>query len=194
MIPKGTVLKGKIVAALLIAGWTTHLSASTTFTNTESPANGEPFRVAVSFPAKNHPTPISGRNLLFMCHSPNGEPAQSSMTENPQPVFGIDVTNLTAGTEVVFDPTEFYSFKALAFGELKPGTHYAQALVDLDRFTAGYHSPRNLYSPMLKCQVTEGPKGGTVKLVMSETMPKSPLPRETERIRSGGQNQRQGQL
>ena len=45
---------------------------------------------------------------------------------DPQPVFGIDVTNLSPGAEVVFDPAKFGSPEALAFpgtGYLDPGTY-----------------------------------------------------------------------
>ena len=101
-----------ILAILLITGCASHPIAPTTketATNTNqvpqetaSSTNQEPFRVVVSFPASVHPTPISGRVLLFMCHSAM-EPARWSMFWDPQPVFGIDVTNLSPEAEVVFE-------------------------------------------------------------------------------------------
>ncbi len=54
---------------------------------------------------------------------------------------------------------------------------------DLGRFQPRPQTPGKLYSPMLKCQVAEGLKGGVLKLVLSETMPEAPLPKDTERIK-----------
>jgi hypothetical protein len=118
-----------------------------------------------------------------MCHSEKPEPARSSRVAlfwDPQPVFGIDVTNLSPGVEVVFDRTNFRYPKSLAFfgsDDMPPGTYYAQALVDLDNLHAGYHNPGNLYSPMVKCQ------GGNLRLVMDKTMDEEPLPTDTDRVK-----------
>ena len=181
-----------ILAVLLLAGCASHLTTPNTketVTNTNpvpketaSSTNQEPLRVVVSFPANVHPTPISGRVLLFMCHS-TLEPARWSMFWDPQPVFGIDVTNLSPEAEVVFEPSTFWAPEALVFGDLKAGTYYAQALVDLDHLHSGYFNAGNLYSPMLKCEVVRGLKGGTIKLVMDKAMDEEPPPKETDRVK-----------
>jgi len=185
MTPKGMPVTVGILAILLLAGCAGHPIAPTT-KETGNGTNQEPLRIIVSFPAKVHPTPISGRVLLFLCHSGAVEPARWLDILNPQPVFGIDVTNLSPGAEVVFDPKKFYSPEALAFpvglDELDPGTYYAQALVDLDNRSPGYHNPGNLYSPMLKCQLARS-KGGTIMLVMDKAMAEEPPPEDTEWVK-----------
>jgi len=205
MNPKGMPATGGILAILLLAGCAGHHIAPTTketatTTNqvpkeTGNATNQEPLRIVVSFSEKAHPTPISGRILLFMCHSEEPEPARgpnSAFFWDPQPVFGIDVTNLSPGVEVVFDRTNFRYPKSLAFfgsDDMPPGTYYAQALVDLDNLHAGYHNPGNLYSPMVKCQASwrhswdEQFRGGNLKLVMDKTMGEDPPVKDTDRVK-----------
>ena len=192
MTPKGMPATVGILAIVLLAGCASHPIAPTTKetgTNTNqapketaSSTNQEPLRVVVSFPASVHPTPISGRVLLFMCHSAL-EPARWSLLWDPQPVFGINVTNLSPEAEVVFEPSTFWAPEALAFGDLKPGIYYAQALVDLDNLQFDYFNAGNLYSPMLKCQVGRGLKGGTIKLVMDKKMGEDPPVKDTDRVK-----------
>src|SRR5512139_3651777 len=167
MISKGEVATVGILAILLLAGYASAPIAPTTTgtgTNTNqapketgSVTNQEPLRIIVSFPAIAHPTPITGRVLLFMCRS-KSEQARWSMLWDPQPVFGIDVTNLSPQVEVVFELAKFWFPEAVAFGygDMLPGTYYAQALVDLDHLHTGYHNAGNLYSPMEKCHVAAG--------------------------------------
>lgn len=192
MAPKGTPAIVGILAILLFAGCASHPMAPTTKetgTNTKqmpketaSTTNQEALRVVVSFASNVHPTPISGRVLLFMCHYAV-EPARWSMFFDPQPVFGIDVTNLSPEAEVVFEPSTFWAPEALAYGDLKPGTYYAQALVDLDNLHFDYGNAGNLYSPMLQCQVGRGLRGGAIKLVMDKMMDGDPPPKDTDRVK-----------
>ena len=188
MNPKGMPATGGILAILLLAGCASHpitptTKATATSTNQVPKETGNVTNTVVSFPANVHPTPISGRILLFMCHSEEKEPARSSRINlfwDPPPTFGIDVTNLSPGVEVVFNSTKFWGPKALAFygsDDMPPGTYYAQALVDLDNLHTGYHNPGNLYSPMVKCQ------GGNLRLVMDKTMDEEPLPTDTDRVK-----------
>ena len=89
MTPKGMPATVGILAILLLAGCASHPIAPTTKetgTNTNqvpqeaaSSTNQEPLRVVVSFPANVHPTPISGRVLLFLCHPGAVEPARWSI-------------------------------------------------------------------------------------------------------------------
>jgi S-formylglutathione hydrolase FrmB len=107
------------------------------------------------------------------------------MFGDPQPVFGIDVTNLSPEVEVVFELSKFWSPEALGFGygDMLPGTYYAQALVDLDHLHAGYHNTGNLYSPMAKCHVAAGFKGGRLKLVMDKAMDQEAPVKDTEWVK-----------
>ena len=186
-----------ILAVLLLAGCASHPTtpstketgpkASQVPTDVSNSTNQEPLRIIVSFPANVHPTPISGRVLLFLCHPGAVEPARWLDFFHPQPVFGIDVTNVSPGGEVVFDPEKFGSPEALAFptglGYLDPGTYYAQAVVDLDNHRPGYHNSGNLYSPRLECRLA-GSKGGTIKLVMDKAMEELvPPPKDTEWVK-----------
>lgn len=177
--------KAGTLAVLLLFGRAGHpstIAAEETGTN----INQEPLRFVVSFPASVHPTPISGRVLLFLCHPEAAEPALWVNALDPQPVFGIDVTNLSPGAEVVFDPVEFNSPKALAFptglDRLDPGTYFAQAIFDLDNRRPGYINSGNFYSPKLECPLA-GSKGGTIELVMDKTMEVEPPPEDTEWVR-----------
>lgn len=188
MNPKGMPATGGVLAILFLAGCASHPIAPTTketanSTNQVPKEAGNVTNTVVSFPANVHPAPISGRILLFMCHSDEKEPARSGWLNffwDPQPVFGIDVTNLSPGVEVVFNSTNFWSPESLSYNgsdDMPPGTYYAQALVDLDNLHAGWHNPGNLYSPMVKCQ------GGTLKLVMDKTMAEEPPPKDTDRVK-----------
>lgn len=192
MVLKSKFLSIGILAVLLLAGCASHpttpstketgANAGQTPKDAPNSTNQEPLRIVVSFSEKAHSTPISGRVLLFMCHS-TVEPARWSMFWDPQPVFGIDVTNLSPEAEVVFDPSTFWAPEALAFGNLDPGTYHAQALVDLDNFNPGYFNTGNLYSPMLKCEVGKRLTGGTIKLVMDKVMDGDPPPKDTDRVK-----------
>lgn len=197
MTRKRMFAAGGVLAVLLLPGCVRCPIAPTTKetgTNTNqvpqetaSRTNQEPFRVVVSFPAKVHPTLISGRILLFMSRPGAIEPAKGIDFFDPQPVFGIEVTNLSPGAEVVFAPEKFDSPEALAFptrlGNLDPGTYYAQALVDLDHLQFGFFNTGNLFSPLLKCEVGRGLTGGTIKLAMDQAMEQDPPKQDTDRVK-----------
>jgi len=150
-------------------------------------ANREFPRIVVSFPAKVHPEPVTGRILLFLSRSKGWEPRYSFSYFNLRPVYAIDVTNLQPEEEVVFSRDPFSSPDALAFpgpiNRLKQGTYYAQALIDLDNTRPKFNSgPGNLFSPVVKCKLPRS-KAGTIELVADQVIKERKPPEDTERIK-----------
>lgn len=137
----------------------------------------EPLRIVAWFPESVRAKPASGRVLLFLSRSSGGEPRLKMNWFDPEPVFAIDVTEMRAGECVTFLPSRFKSPDALAFpeplGRLKPGTYYAQVLLDHDATRRDFNQgPGNLYSRPVTVELA-GERGGTYNLVMDQVVQES---------------------
>lgn len=133
-----------------------------------------PLRFVVSFPQSARATPLSGRILLFLSRTENGEPRNKVDWFDPDPMYAIDVTNLAPGTAVTFDPAQFRSPTALAYpepmGRLKAGTYHAQVVIDHDQTRRDFNEgPGNLYSAPRPVALN-GEKGGTHVLVADQVI------------------------
>ena len=144
-------------------------------------------RFVVSFPAKLHPEPITGRILLFFSLSGDWEPRYGWVSFNLKAVYAIDVKNLHPGATVVFSPAKFDHPEALAFPEplrwLEPGTYYLQTLIDLDEIRPNFNTgPGNLYSRVVKCKLP-GSKRKALELVADRVIEDEPAPKDTHWVK-----------
>jgi hypothetical protein len=175
-----------LLVALLLTGCASWPLAGVTKARREAASQEFP-RFVVSFPAKVHPEPVTGRVLLFFSRSGGWEPRYASNFFDPQPVYAIDVKDLNPGTPVVFSPERFWSPNALAFpgpvDEQERGTYYIQALIDLDETRPNFNAgPGNLYSRMVKCKL-DGSKRKTVKLTAYRVVEDEPPPKDTDWVK-----------
>jgi S-formylglutathione hydrolase FrmB len=175
-----------LLAALLLAGCSIWPLAGAVKVSEEAASQKFP-RFAVSFPAKLHPEPVTGRVLLFFSRSGSWEPRYAFNFFDLQPVFAIDVKDLRPGTPVVFCPKKFYAPNALAFpgplDKLESGIYYVQALFDLDRTRPDFNiGPGNLYSRMVKFKLDIS-RHQTVKLTAYRAVKNEPPPKDTDWVK-----------
>lgn len=133
-----------------------------------------PLRFVVSFPASAHAASLSGRVLLFLSRTEEGEPRHKVDWFDPDPMYAIDVTNMAPGTAVTFEPAQFRSPTALSFpepmGRLKGGTYHAQVVIDHDQTRRDFNEgPGNLFSRPMTVALN-GNKGGTHELVADQVI------------------------
>lgn len=145
-----------------------------------------PLRFVVSFPASIRSNPVSGRVLLFLSKSTNGEPRFGGGFFDLQPVYAINATNFVPGKPLTFTPDKFRAPDALAFpgplDRLDRGTWLAQALIDQDDTARDYNAgPGNLYSKPVRCEL-RGNSGDTIELIADRVITNSP-PKEIEWVK-----------
>lgn len=113
-------------------------------------ACGGPPRFEVSFPADVRAEPVSGRLLVFLEKQGarkmgRGEPADGINYFDPQPIFGIDVTDMKPGQKIVVDDSADAFPSPLS--RLPPGSYTAQALLDHQQVSGEWRrEPGNLFS------------------------------------------------
>src|SRR5438128_1810740 len=93
---------------------------------------GAVFRVTVD-PGVRH-DPCTGRLVIYLIREQSrqgvgSEPADGPFFEDPQPMFGMDVTHLKPGAPVTIDDSAT-SFPVKP-SELKSGKYLAQAVLDM---------------------------------------------------------------
>lgn len=146
-----------------------------------------PLRFAVSFADSVHSEPVTGRVLLFLSDSAEGEPRFGPSLSNPQPVFALEVENLAPGEVVEFAQGAFNNPSSLAYpGPMRrivEGDYVAQVLFDIDTTRPSYGSgPGNLYSEVRSLHIA--PKySGTVSLVATQKVSQDQPPEDTEWVK-----------
>jgi hypothetical protein len=157
-------------------------------------------KFAITFPASVHAGPITGRAFLILSRDSNPEPRfEIHPFDRGLPIFGRDVNALAAGAPVIIDATvPGYPLKSV--DDLPPGDYYAQAVLNIytefhraDGHVIWAHmdqwegqqfaiSPGNLYSVPQKVHI-DSRVGGTHALVLTKTIPASPLPSDTKWVK-----------
>ncbi len=157
-------------------------------------------RFAVSFTAEASATPLDGRLLLMISKDPSREP-RFQIADGPatQIAFGIDVDSLAPGTDAIFD-SSVSGWPIDSIDDIPPGRYRVQALLHkYETFTrADGHvvklpmdrgegqqwnrAPGNLLNEPIDVEI-DPRKGGTIRVVMDETIPKIPDPPTTKYIK-----------
>lgn len=128
-----------------------------------------PPTVSVSFDAAVRSEPATGRLVLYLdARGGSRDPADGPSFDNPQPMFGVTVTDLAPGAAVTIDDA------ATAFpcpwSELPPGTYRARAVLDMHRLNSSWRrEPGNLFSDAVTIVVPrpDEPPTGSVHISLS---------------------------
>ncbi len=170
--------------------------------NCDSPSSDKSneIAIAVSFAEVLSSEPIDGRLLLIVADNNKKEPRfQVGEGLSAQPIFGMNVSSLSANEKVVFDQTTFgFPYESLA--QLKPGEYFVQAVLHVyETFNLstghevklpmdngeGQHwntSPGNLFSKPFKVEVSkEGIEN--FDIVLDQVIPEIEEPEDTEWIK-----------
>jgi hypothetical protein len=162
-------------------------------------AQGSSYRFAVSFPGAQSAEPLGGRLLLILSTDPSEEPRlQISNSVRTQMIFGLDVDALKPGQSAVLDDAAF-GYPVRYLHDVPPGDYVVQVVLHkyetfhradghtlklpMDR-GEGQHwqlAPGNLYSTPRKITLQAG--GEPVPIVLDQTIPPIPDPKDTPYIR-----------
>jgi len=162
-------------------------------------AQGSSYRFAVSFPGAQSAEPLEGRLLLILSTDPSEEPRlQISNSVRTQMIFGLDVDALKPGQSAVLDDAAF-GYPVRYLHDVPPGDYVVQVVLHkyetfhradghtvklpMDR-GEGQHwqlAPGNLYSTPRKITLQAG--GEPVPIVLDQTIPPIPDPKDTPYIR-----------
>lgn len=117
------------------------------------------------------PKPVSGRLIVLVIKQgarlqSGVQPIDGPFWDDPQPIFGMDVSNLTAGTSVVLaDVADGFPVRP---HELPEGTYRAQARLDIARQDSEWRRHEgNLYSDAVEFRVVPGEARATVRLTLT---------------------------
>ena len=162
-------------------------------------AQGSSYRFAVSFPGAQSAEPLEGRLLLILSTDLSEEPRlQISNSVRTQMIFGLDVDALKPGQSAVLDDAAF-GYPVRYLHDVPPGDYVVQVVLHkyetfhradghtvklpMDR-GEGQHwqlAPGNLYSTPRKITLQAG--GEPVPIVLDQTIPPIPDPKDTPYIR-----------
>jgi len=110
-----------------------------------------PITFVVKFDESVRHEPASGRLVVYLNRAglrSFGGPASGFVEHDPQPIFGIDVTNLKPGDTITVDDSASSFPKKLS--ELPPGKYRAQAVLDMkDENSAWEREAGNLFSDVV---------------------------------------------
>ena len=156
-------------------------------------------RFEVSFPATASERPITGRLLLMISRKSAPEVRLQVGWVNSPPTFGVDVTELRPGHDVVVDKT-VGGFPLKSLADLPAGDYYVQALMNVytefhraDGHVVWAHmdqwegqqfnrSPGNLYSKTQQLHL-DARLGYHIKLSLTEIIPPVTVPPDTEFVK-----------
>jgi hypothetical protein len=117
------------------------------------------------------PKPVSGRLIVLVIQEgarlrSGVQPIDGPFWDDPQPIFGMDVTTLTAGTSVVMaDTADGFPVRP---HELPAGTYRAQARLDVARQDSEWRRHEgNLYSEAVVFRVAPGESRKPVRLTLT---------------------------
>ena len=140
------------------------------------------FTVTIDPAARN--LPATGRLIVLLKKSdanlpPEAEPLDGPFWDDPQPLYGIDITDIPPGTPIVIDDSST-SFPREA-SSLLSGDYVAQARLDINRDSSAWRDQSgNMFSKPVT--FTRDPKAPTnVDLVLSEVT-RTTLPETDPRV------------
>lgn len=155
-----------------------HLAAVAVALALSAHARAEPLEFHLTFDAKAHPGPFTGRAyvMLFAKDEPQLRPGPDWM--RPEPFFARDVKGVKPGEVIVIDKRDLgYPVKV---DGVKKGTYTVQAVIDL---APGYHSfsraPGNVYAVR---RMALDPADGPVKLHLDRAFVEPAL-KQTARVK-----------
>ncbi len=158
------------------------------------------FAIKVSISEKVSTKNLNGRLLLMISNNDEKEPRfQINSGQETQMIFGMNVSDLSADSQVTFDQNIFgYPFESLK--NIPAGTYYVQALLhvyetfnlstgqtvmlpmDQGEGQKWNKSPGNLYSKPIKISITE--EGiNSVEILLDQQIPEIEEPEDTKWIK-----------
>ncbi|HEX4562734.1 MAG TPA: alpha/beta hydrolase-fold protein [Gemmatimonadales bacterium] len=164
------------------------------------PAHAQGLRIEIDVSPALRAAPATGRMYVFFSRDSSEDPRLGARNESEcVPFFGVDVTNLAAGTPGIIDgATLGYPLKKL--GDLPPGDYYVQGLLSVysefhraDGHTVWAHddqwegqqynkSPGNLVSEVRKIHVDPS-HPDTLRLELVRAIPAITVPADTRWVR-----------
>jgi len=164
------------------------------------PASPQGLRIEISVAPGFHAAPVTGRMYVFFTKDSSAEPRLGVRGESDcVPFFGVDVTDLAAGSPGVVDGrTLGYPLARLA--DLPPGDYYVQGLLNVytdfhrsDGHTVWAHddqwegqqfnvSPGNLVSGVRRVHVDPA-RSDTVRLELNQAIGAVHVPADTRLVR-----------
>lgn len=135
--------------------------------------------IRVSFSKDVREAPASGRLVVMTARKGSrvgeAEPLDGPFWDDPQPMFGIDVKDLSPGTPVVIDDGAT-SFPA-AVSRLAPGTYRVQAMLDMKRENSSWRREEgNLFTSAAAELVVKEGAAASVELVLDRAVAAEALP------------------
>ncbi|MCC6677852.1 MAG: hypothetical protein IT436_11960 [Phycisphaerales bacterium] len=134
----------------------------------------------ISFDPAARRAPATGRAILYLIRDgskvdANASPADGPFWDDPQPMFGVNITGLAPGTPVLIDD------HATAFpgppSSLPPGRYRAQAVLDLHRDHSDWHrEPGNLFSEPISFTINAADGPGRIPIKLTKTIEPRKLP------------------
>jgi hypothetical protein len=135
---------------------------------------------SISFDAKVRAEPATGRLIVFLVKEgskvpPGAEPLRGPFWDDPQPMYGVDASDLPAGEEIVID--DLATSFPVHLSELPPGKYRAQARLDTSRTNSDWRRDAgNLSSDVVRFTVDASTQVVSIKLTKATT-PRAPQPR-----------------
>jgi hypothetical protein len=136
------------------------------------------FRIALDGVAADQPQ--SGRLIIFLIRDgagvePGSDPADGPFWEDPQPMFGVDVTNLIPGRHV--DIAQFTDTFPCAPGMLPAGRYRAQAVLDVRMEHSDWkREPGNLFSDPMEIELGGADRPFSYELRLKNVVPPRDVP------------------
>lgn len=143
------------------------------------PTLAAPVTFVVKFDDSVRREPATGRLVVYLQKAglrSFGGPASGFVERDPQPIFGIDVTNAKPGDTMMVDDSATAFPRKLS--ELPPGKYRAQAVLDMkDQNSEWDREAGNLFSDVVNFD-SSAPSAGPVhielKRIVKEAEPKAP--------------------
>ncbi|MEM7453831.1 MAG: alpha/beta hydrolase-fold protein [Planctomycetota bacterium] len=150
------------MAVLISCGLLNYSSATA---QSETGNNGLSFSVRLPETLANEP--MSGRLYVFLSEN-NTTPMNGPNWFNPEPFFGIEVSNWQPGTSLILDDTA--DGCPCTLSELPEGTYHVQAVMDQDFYKSSHaRGAGNLFSDPVQMELS-GDRG-QVELTLAGTIP-----------------------
>jgi hypothetical protein len=126
----------------------------------------QPLQFKVQLGSETTTQPVSGRVYVFLSER-NRQPMNGPNWFNPEPFFGVDVTDFSADKPVAIDND---SQGVVALNELESGEYYVQAVLDQDFYFANHaKGPGNLFSRPKKIKL-DPDSSGVIELELTEVV------------------------
>jgi hypothetical protein len=139
---------------------------------------GPTFRVTLDRAAARQPQ--TGRLVIYLIRDgaavePGAVPADGPFWDAPQPMYGIDVTNLLPGTHIdIVQPEDSFP---VAMAELPPGRYRAQAVLDVrSQHSKWKLEPGNLFSDPIEFTLAGEDDAAVHELRLTSVIPERAVP------------------